>query len=1470
MKTNEKERSELAIFPFDLIKFPTEKFDNAGTVEKEPFIEKVEKVLGNNVQDPTNFGCKINNCHTHAGSKIHFESFIEAELLFHNSYYNERFASLAKNFVSNELKIENIKNILLIGYENYSELFLVTLKNKIIELGKQCDYCVYMTESCINNGNRYDRQVINRLGKCNSKIIIDGGSDGGNIEFNKDETTLCLFIVPINTTLSTMDKMVAKFRKVVFDNAVQRQGDRGLIQEAYLCLITLYDKNEFFDLSKDKLVLNAKDKFETISNKPVRNFVLFEHKHSPATKCVCCFPNNNQYIKETPMFGVNRGSVVPMLKFGKEKYLVPIDTNDTMGGDASKKIKEKEYDAIKNLSRVWKLSEYMQYSHIFRGGNHFQFYFHTAKYLGDIAYEIEDEKKRNELRDWLDSLKGKYDYKKNDDSSNTSKDIQIFDYLIAPRHPTNAQFVYLVNKYVFCGSARIIFFEADKEYRSNLLAKYSDFIAAISNIRNSGIKYEVRFHYIDDVINSGATFLNAKNLISSLIKEADMTDEGVKLFYSAILLINRISVDRRNFYIPNNIGDVNSAYGFHYFINVKISPMRSHEDACTLCKLCMDYEKIRQTCATNFLAHICSDMIDRHKLNYYSEKKGSGYSSREKRFLFLITHLLNERLANILALKNETSVDTEMDEKGIRSVLANYYEFSKIKKLSSEDFFGENSDKCDRIVADDDFIWKIAFIKAISRPFFTYHIRWCQASFAFCLKKLNDIIDTQRKKAKKKLTNKEIRTSVLVQTLVKGLSDMNANYIIRQINLSTLIEIADWYYALKDKVAKWLSNGEERQYLEKRLFNQNSLLHYIKKDLVLSRDTTKSLLLEYILLTGKEDVFFGTENQSLNTEAEDDTHESYGVENFISEENGKYSLSFTGVLYLENNLILRKALKDDIDKLDKNPEKSLKFYFFENFENVLRLNLDKNFNGVLNTDFFEAYKAVTTSLLVFENAKSSEREDFSAKLNNLLEKLGASEMKTLAFLHDTNEENKLFQFFTVAGKPSESGTEFGCAFDGTLKTSQAFFHDDNLENIRKAIGGEAVIKKKKEDVNNDIFFIDDVLANNKKSLVIRFGLGLKDDYEGIEVLRCGDKQGENGKDDGVTDEQKNTQNAIREVNLNDLGNKPDNSIYFQIWGFNRKNQLHWFALKLFLTFRDDFVRLIQKVNLQELIEERKAGIQRAALAINKAATHGGSDKYVNFNVLQAVSLSDIDEVTFLKQYKTSMCVSNGGINTFSYDRYLQLLADEHISSLYRKIVKNEDYYFLNSDFTADKVERKLRSVFSESLKNATSQKDNKKVTKNSFTYTMQVPVNLPREIKICHVKFNFKQSSDSSHYICPEWFENGRYGIIWLTILMTANFAEHAYSKGNDKLDVTVYTDRIEYRNSVVNCDENELNKSMHIPPWVFKDNQHLTIWTMVNAKKYSDEEFLFFNVKIKNNVKTNDKVFTATYNFKKSEGKYE
>ena len=63
----------------------------------------------------------------------------------------------------------------------------------------------------------------------------------------------------------------------------------------------------------------------------IKNFVLIDDFDAfLAKKCKECYPDKNDSLKksildEKPVFGVNRGSVVPMLKIGNEKFLEPIN-----------------------------------------------------------------------------------------------------------------------------------------------------------------------------------------------------------------------------------------------------------------------------------------------------------------------------------------------------------------------------------------------------------------------------------------------------------------------------------------------------------------------------------------------------------------------------------------------------------------------------------------------------------------------------------------------------------------------------------------------------------------------------------------------------------------------------------------------------------------------------------------------------------------------------------------------------------------------------------------------------------------------------------------------------------------------------------------------------------------------------------------------------------------------------------------
>lgn len=1347
-------REKTTRFPFQYMNFPSEE----GVAM--PFIKQVESVLGEDLQKSDAFGCKIINCHTHAGSKIHFNDFVEAELLFHNSNYNKSFAKLTCDWIREsyfDSQEENdLKNLLLIGYEKYSELYLQELNDLIKErLGVKCGYCVYETvaETQLDGSRKNEIKLRNFEKYINGQLILKCVSDTGEKNNVKDMSaeinifdirhTLCVFIVPINTTLSTMDKMVAKFCQGISSNE-DTKAELNKLHREHICLITLRNNstniNDYWKFDSDNInwLIPRKGRFEYLTDThKIRNLVSIPSVWSLARNCEKCYPDSIE--KEEPMFGVNRGSVVPMLKVGTAKILTPIDC-------------VKKEKSIQNLLKVCALSECLFYKHILRGENHYQYYLNTDKFIKNNCSDVVA---------YLESIKDRVIKQDND--------VQVFDFLVAPRHESNAEWVHLVHKKVFNGAARVIYFDVEKEYRSNLKAKYSDLICGLMNIKESNQKFLVRFHFVDDTIQSGANFLRAKNLITSLSNGL----KNVNIFESVFILINRLSLDSRKFYSE----DVNK---FFYYTDVNISPMRSYEDACTLCKLIADYHHIRSQCATNKMAEVCTQVIDDHRLYPFSNQRQSNeedsWSCQEKKLVFFITHLLNERISNNLILEEIEKafpIDSERDSQEIEKLITLY--FDNGEKIISE---------YTSFIKIDILVWKVAFIKAISRPFFIYHIRQRQAAFAFCIKMLNELLKNDC----------SVNDCVLVQTLVKALADLNANYLIRRETLKKLISYArtgDNYY---NNIEKYVQT-EVKEFYKKRLFRAESLLHYVKKDIVLSRDTTKSLLLEHVLVNNDEAGFFDCEKQT----------EIASLDDFIVNS----SLSVKGLLYLENNVILKSGLSyneagNNLQKLKKSIKGDEYLYFFSNLNDIWKLNTGKELK--LTSDVLEKYDYLATTIKQFTEEGHEERKDISKLFDELFASInedGQSRLQTIAFVYDNREPNPLFQFFTLAGNPAE-GTEVlnKCKF-GDLKTSQAFFYDKNLAEIRSKL-------ENANGQNLDIFFIEDNLTiyepshskNIMKSLVVRFG-----------------------------------NNVVSDKTSNDTM-KADESVYLQIWGFDEKNIKHWFSLKLLLTLRESFVQLIDNINLQELIEERKIDAQKKALAIKKATTHAQCDKYYKLDFLHENSF----QAEQFYNYYIGSSDKAATVLPILYDKYIQLLSDDFLASIYKKIINNQDC-FNTSPAELGILAKKIDNVW---FGNAgLNRKDYVDYITDLFAPDMvvnkKINITLYRENRIDNVEFNViiklnisKDDWNRRAILCWNGEISSDMSLVVLFVLMIVNAAEHG--KGDD-IEIVISDDGIWFTNKlhdnpIGNCKEieNQIEKNYSIPPWVM-EKQHLTLWTLYHAK---------------------------------------
>ncbi len=837
------------IFPFELIIK-----DEEG---KELFINTVEKMLRENLQYKDSFGCSIIDCHTHVGSKKHLSAFVEAELLFHNSYYNKGFAFCTAELLKNKVD-KDIDNIVLIGYETFGELYICETAEMIRnKLNKTVEYCIVET---IGDELRVRASM-------DDKDFING--------------SFLVFIVPINTTLTTHDKLLNSFLKWANKDCSDMNNNSINIS---LIMIGSQINNDFWEEDKNyrRLMLkeNKKNELRNIGGRYVYYFAKIYENWFDAEQCYLCFPDleGKSLTEEQAIFEVNRASVVPMLQLGIEYASEPFDNEQKL---------LEEY----NILKVLILNKYLIHHHIIRNVNHYQYYFDTQKFFQDV------KKNNNDLSlgKWL------YNYVKKNLDDGHSNDKIIYNFIVAPRHYSNAGFVQYVNDIVFGGTARILYFDVTKEYRGNIKAKYSDLRRLVFNVINSEQPSELWFHYVDDMILSGTNYIRTKDLMNTLIP-LDISSKNYSrvLFKSVIVLVGRNSDDSKRWYE----GEKGT---FFEYVHLSISPMRSHEDACSLCKMVDSYKKLDQFCSTNEMSRLTNVTIKNHK-GVPITKVPETNNQKEKQARVIVRHVLEKRLNNQWWSSSEEHVTNRENSEDIYSIINNLYKnlYKELLKLvkNKENITGFSSDE---LIQYDEIDVKVALIKVISRPFFCYHIRQKQAALKFCLECLD-------KKLKESYNLKKIDDSQkrIIKALINAVSDLNTMYLIRAENINKII------YLIHDKKALLFSD----------------YLKAVKRTVCSTSDDSKCVLLEYILVTGMEKGFF---NNS----------EKFSTVVNISKED-KYAL------YLENNKVLIEGFRDIINnKLSFNNSNSIPYYL-KKFSTIFQINLNDKFMEI--DTIIEAYK----------------------------------------------------------------------------------------------------------------------------------------------------------------------------------------------------------------------------------------------------------------------------------------------------------------------------------------------------------------------------------------------------------------------------------------------------------------------------------------------------------------------------------
>lgn len=892
------------------------------------FERNVLNVLRADVQNK-NPGCKIFPNHMRIGSKIHVDSFYEALVLFSNNYFTGRFAWLIKEKITRtiHLKDPTVKSpFLFIGYETYSEMLL----RDLCKLFTDSEYCIF----------EYGTQDM--FGKQDN----DRFRHTENISTSKVYKPV--FIVPINSTSSTFNKLEATFnREVVKHNKGNtNQSDQwclyptaiylGVIQTRHYISEELSNIEKEFFKGVDTLSGRIESRLvtKTINGQDVCQDVYYlfcvQSNWSNPLRCEQCYPSC--YFAERPLIETDKTSVIPAQLYGlKDEEIVSGKYNDYNGTSGS----------------IYDLKNHILFGHTYRGSNHFQYYIKTGEYFEYVNRKDADGGKSS-VHLWLDEVKKQITY----------SSILHYDVIVCPEHYSNSGFVKLVNDVVFDGASLVISIDFGKEFRDNFKAKHSDLSNLFINFRKQNCDAEICFHFVDDTIIHGSNISRVRSLAYSLFPiDAHMNIGKIKInvFKSIILLINRNSSDSIMNYVSEYMA-------FHSFLNLNVSSLRTHDNACVLCQEGSDSRRLSYRSASLELSNRFERKSNRLcKKEVSSEDKKPNVENETLEFLrFICTHNLNCAYSRLKAGKNQKyevfkALVNEIiqklclcGKKGILegtdslSLLISYIEvasapFISFRKSSREAVFDliliifgiilSNNKTCDFEESISAGLEKESFLDEEDR-YEKLKILQCEELKTLVTQVLKYISDP-------------VQLRDFLKVLIKQSVALKSNFIIRRENIVRILLLS--FVKEFDKKQK---QGELDCFAD-------YYLYHVKKLIASGTDEAKAMILEFLVLTGEE--YSGIDtipcNNELGTNFIKYSNES-GINTSLNAEqlkNFNNSLrEFLRRIYIENTQIIYDAANDwakgDIPKSEKGR------YFLENYTKLLKWNNEPNENDTISIE----------------------------------------------------------------------------------------------------------------------------------------------------------------------------------------------------------------------------------------------------------------------------------------------------------------------------------------------------------------------------------------------------------------------------------------------------------------------------------------------------------------------------------------
>ena len=549
------------------------------------FLKEIRQRLTTDIRKDER-GCLIPDVKVRLGSKICIDRFYEADLLFQNLGDIKRFAQVIIFDILDKIekKYQQYNNIFILGYEEYSSTLVQQISSGI-KKAKAKEQIPVEWVVLKHNAGKHPSVNFDRFpaGYIKSQLENKG--------------TLCVNVLPIGTTLSTIYKMQNAFTRGICNELGYKEAEDKLGFLNY-CIVAVGNVYCSDILLKEEERIAKKFLVLPIANDENGNIwhdVELRSANGDVSKRA-----KVQYLIPVEA----KWAEIKIDSTRKEPMLHVDETSTALNYVFQSKLPNEHYTYYKKDSRIELLkpqnsNSYIRYGHIARGDNHYQFYFNFEKLTEQL---FKSQPQFDELSNWAGEERNKIDG-------------DAYNIVISPLQVTNSAFLTYVADNIFGSNLHLLHIDIDSSKKEVVRTRYSYVKNDIKQIIESGRK--INFYYVDDSVCSGNTLARAYKLLQMLYNQASVdTKKGAKEKFKlnkVFLLINRSSYETASQWVddPNN--------DWCGFINLCVPSYNTHAGTCPGCKVRDRFDVLAKRSVTNDLTSYFYGESIKHELRSIDE-----------------------------------------------------------------------------------------------------------------------------------------------------------------------------------------------------------------------------------------------------------------------------------------------------------------------------------------------------------------------------------------------------------------------------------------------------------------------------------------------------------------------------------------------------------------------------------------------------------------------------------------------------------------------------------------------------------------------------------------------------------------------------------------------------------------------------------------------------------------------------------